>query len=229
MNESLIKNFPKAVFFDWDNTLVDTCLLSFQGINKALQELGNVPMEWDAFLNAPSLGVRSFFQQILTSEKAIIAEQIFHETLVREHLTCLAPIPGAKNLLRFLESQRIPMGVVSNKHGDILRKEIQHLGWEKYFSQIVGSYDTPEDKPSPTPLLFALDNHSLTPGPDVWFIGDSSVDMDCAKLANCTPVSVGAQADKHHFEIIRAKNCLGVYQLLSSLVKDKESIIFNNM
>ena len=50
--------------------------------------------------------------------------------------------------------------------------------------------DAPEDKPSPIPVSMALEGSGIAPGADVWFVGDTSIDMECAHNARCVPVLV---------------------------------------
>ena len=49
-----------------------------------------------------------------------------------------------------------PQGVVSNKAGAFLRREVTYLGWNRFFGPVVGAGDAVADKPAPAPLLLAL-------------------------------------------------------------------------
>jgi phosphoglycolate phosphatase len=88
------------------------------------------------------------------------------------------------------------MGVVSNKKGVNLRKEVQHIGWGKYFDKVVGADDTPRDKPFPDPVIAALEGSGIAAGPDVWFIGDSAIDMQTAHATGCVPMWYGELPEK---------------------------------
>ncbi len=87
--------------------------------------------------------------------------------------------------------------VVSNKKGPNLRQEIEHLGWTAFFDTIVGSDDAPRDKPHADPVLLAFEKSHLKPGPNVWFIGDSEIDLECAATTGCTAILYGESA-RHH-------------------------------
>jgi phosphoglycolate phosphatase len=93
-------------------------------------------------------------------------------------------------LISSLAGKGIWLGVVSNKQGDHLRQEAHHLGWDRYFGRIVGATDAPRDKPAPDPVNLALEGSGLAPGSDVWFVGDTSIDMECARNSGCVPVLV---------------------------------------
>jgi phosphoglycolate phosphatase len=80
------------------------------------------------------------------------------------------------------------LAVVSNKRGDLLRREAEALGWQKHFRRLVGATDAALDKPAVEAVHLALDGSGLAAGPEVWFVGDTDVDMVCAHNAGCVPV-----------------------------------------
>jgi phosphoglycolate phosphatase len=83
------------------------------------------------------------------------------------------------------------LGVVSNKRGDLLRREAAHLGWDRHFGRLVGAGDAPQDKPAVAPVDMALEGSGIERGPLVWFVGDSPLDIDCARNAGCVAVLLG--------------------------------------
>ena len=80
------------------------------------------------------------------------------------------------------------LGVVSNKKGSILRREAAHLGWEPWFGRLVGAEDAAEDKPARAAVDLALEDSGLAAGPEIWFVGDTDIDMACAHAAGCTAI-----------------------------------------
>lgn len=100
-------------------------------------------------------------------------------------------ISGAEPLLDFLQSKSIYLALVSNEHGDILREEVQNMRWEKYFSRVVGAGDAAESKPSAAPVKLALEGSGISPGEEVWFVGDSNIDMECAHNSQLISVLYG--------------------------------------
>ena len=77
------------------------------------------------------------------------------------------------------------MGIISNKDGNLLRKECKSLGWNKYFKIIIGANDAKEDKPSKYPFLLALKKISKKPSKKIWYVGDSDIDIIFAKRMEC--------------------------------------------
>lgn len=209
---------PKAILFDWDNTLVDTYRTSFRGLNEVLQHFKKPPLVWESFVTEPALSERGFFQKLFpTPEEFSEASTLFRQLMAQHRLQKDALFPGVPELITWIHNQGIPSGVVSNKNGDVLRTEIQHLGLAPYFRCAVGSYDTPEDKPHPLPLLHALTQIPMEAGHHVWFVGDSIVDVLCAQKADCVPVTVRFQVPPP-CPVIQTRDCLHVHELLKSLV-----------
>src|SRR5208337_4258189 len=84
-----------------------------------------------------------------------------------------------------------PQGVVSNKAGAFLRREVTHLGWDGFFGSVVGAGDAGADKPHPAPLLLALRRLARAASGTVWYMGDTALDMQAARAAGVTAVLIG--------------------------------------
>jgi phosphoglycolate phosphatase len=180
---------PRAVLFDWDHTLVDNWDAIRAALNFTLVSFGQ--QEWSVEETRARIkaSLRDSFP-LLFGERWEAARTVFLDHFAANHLEVLKPLPGAADLLAHLAGQGIYMGIVSNKRGPTLRLEAAHLGWDRYFGRIIGAEDAPEDKPSPIPVSMALEGSGIAPGADVWFVGDTSIDMECAHNAGCLPVLV---------------------------------------
>ena len=60
--------------------------------------------------------------------------------------------------------------------------------FEHYFEKILGASDTKFDKPNRAPVDLILTAINIGTGPEVWFVGDTDIDMECAYNSKCTPV-----------------------------------------
>ena len=207
---------PLSLVFDWDNTLVDTWLTCYEAMNQTLTSYGHAPYTPERFSTQPHRSLRESFPEIF-KEKAQDAERFFYTLIHGNHLDTLRPLPGAEKLLQWAVRQGIYLAIVSNKAGDLLRKEVAYLGWSAYFQKIIGSYDTHEDKPSHIPLWAALEKGPSEPGHGVWFAGDSCVDIQCAKNGGCVPVAMGEHAAKPQDAVVWGRDCIHLHQLLLSL------------
>jgi phosphoglycolate phosphatase len=121
------------------------------------------------------------------------ARDVFHRRFHERHLDTLCHLPGAPELLGELAASGIYLAVVSNKNGTVLRREAEHLGWTGHFGRIVGASDAARDKPAGDPVLMALEKSGLSPGPEVWFVGDAGIDMECAHGTGCLPVLISSE------------------------------------
>ena len=92
--------------------------------------------------------------------------------------------------LKIIKEKRIACGIISNKDGNLLRKEINKLGWKKYFNVLVGANEAKKDKPSKFPLLLALKKISLKPNKNIWYVGDNDIDVEFAKKNNCSSIFI---------------------------------------
>lgn len=180
-------NYPKAILFDWDNTLVDTWGCICDATNAALRYMGRPEWSLDETKLRVAASLRDSFPGLF-GDRWQEARDVFYASFKANHLKSLAPLPGAQAMLEHLSGQGIYLGVVSNKTGDLLRLEADHLGWTGYFGRLVGASDAEADKPSDAPLRLALKGTGIAPGPEVWMVGDTGVDLECAGRAGCLPI-----------------------------------------
>ncbi len=185
---------PRAILFDWDNTLVDNWETILEAMNTALAAMGHSPWSLEESRQRIRHSLRDGFPAVF-GERWEEARKIFYQHFTETHLGALRPMPGADALLERLAQTDIYAGVVSNKRGDLLRQEADHLDWSGYFGRLVGANDATEDKPAIAPVELALDGSGIARGREVWFVGDNDVDMACARAAGCFAVLVGAAED----------------------------------
>ena len=183
---------PRAVIFDWDNTLVDTWPTIVECYHDTFTTLGLTPWTAEEVQVRAHGSLRDFFP-VLFGERWEEARDVFYGTFTACHLETLRPLDGAAELLRGLVARDIYLAIVSNKMGPALRTEVGHLGWGSLFGKVVGATDAPRDKPAPDPVTIALSGAGLRPGDAVWFVGDTVADLQCAHATGCLPVLVRAE------------------------------------
>ncbi len=184
---------PRALLFDWDNTLVDTWGVIHYALKVTFEAMGMEPWTLEQARQRVRQSARDAFPKLFGA-RAEEATEIFYGSYEKSHLAKLAEAPGAGAMLRRLaDAEDLYLGVVSNKRGDLLRREAEHLGWAAFFGGIVGATDAPRDKPAPDAVDMALAGSGIRPGKEVWFVGDTDIDMVCAVNSGCLPVLVRAQ------------------------------------
>jgi phosphoglycolate phosphatase len=178
---------PRAILFDWDNTLVDSWATIHEALNFLMRAMDKPEWSLADTKEKVRLSLREAFP-LHFGDRWEEARDIYLERFRTIHLDRLTPLPGREALLRDLAEQGIFLGVVSNKTGELLRREVARLGWSGYFGSIVGAGDAPADKPACEPVHLALAASGVPPGPDVWFVGDTAVDIECARNSGCLGV-----------------------------------------
>jgi phosphoglycolate phosphatase len=178
---------PLAVVLDWDNTLVDTWEVIREALNRTLTRYGLDSWTAEQAKARVRRSMRESFP-VLFGTAWQEAGDHFIAAYADLHLERLQALPGAEEALRTLAAARIPAAVVSNKTGPLLREEARHLGWEGLLRAIIGAGDTSRDKPAAEPVAAALGSCGVDPGPHVWLIGDTDVDLECAASSGCTGV-----------------------------------------
>lgn len=178
---------PRAIIFDWDNTLVDSWLCIQAAMNTTLRAMDHDEWDLEETKRRVALSLRDSFPDLF-GPRWQEARDVFYRAFSDIHLDYLAPLPGAAEMLQGLAELGLTLGVVSNKNGRFLRQEVRQLGWDGLFHRLVGATDASEDKPSAVPVRMCLDGAGVSAGPEVWFVGDSPIDMECAHNSGCVPI-----------------------------------------
>ncbi|MGH6953192.1 MAG: HAD family hydrolase [Alphaproteobacteria bacterium] len=184
---------PRAVLFDWDSTLVDNWGAIRDALNAALVAMGHKPWTHDETRRRVRESLRDSFPTMF-GERWPEARRVFYRAFEEGHLASLQPLPGAEPLLAALSEAGVYLGVVSNKRGDLLRREASHLGWSGLFGRLVGAGDAEADKPAAAPVALALAPSGIAGGREVWMVGDAAIDVECARNAGCLALVVGDPA-----------------------------------
>ncbi len=215
-------NNYKAVIFDWDGTLVDTCGLILDAHNH-VRKYYDLPL-WtmDDFLGQASKSAREYYPEIY-GDKAEEAQVVLYEFVAEHHLKYLKAMPHVVELCDTIKAQNIPMALVSNKRHDFLHKEVDVMGWRAYFSSIIGAGHAAKDKPAIDPLLMAMAKISADlKAADILYIGDTETDLLTAQNAGAPSVFI--QSDQPRPDLIEkyAPNYafLSVSELLEAVTND---------
>jgi phosphoglycolate phosphatase len=195
---------PQAVLFDWDDTLIDSGKIIQLVRKKMLANMGAPADYFETSGVDPNLAARDSLP-LLFGKKWPQALEFYRSCYEKHHLDNLSLLSGAKEVLDFLRTNSIYMSLVSNKLGSTLRKEVLYLGLSNYFTKIIGSLDLAVDKPDKQVVFAALAASGIAAGKQVFFIGDSLVDMECAKNAGCLGVLLNHQA-KHVSKKVKIVN-----------------------
>lgn len=175
--------------FDFDGTLFDTLESSIYVFEEAYKHIGikvnhdevlgytrePIPNSYKRLVGSME-GYPSFIKDIddlVHSQKVVDMTEIYSETA---------------EILKFLKANKKIVGIVtsnSKKHViDVLNK----FGLTSYFDVIVGNKEAPNPKPSPEPILKALELLGEHNKEKVVYIGDALNDAIAATNAGVTPI-----------------------------------------
>jgi phosphoglycolate phosphatase len=183
---------PRALLFDWDNTLVDSWDTIHAALVVTFEAMGHEPWSMAETKLRVARSLRDSFPALF-GERWEEARKLYLDTFTATHLERLQPIEGAEALLTELAAAGFYLGVVSNKTGRVLRREADHLDWTRHFRRLVGAGDATVDKPMAAPVLLALEGSGISCA-ETWYVGDTALDLECAKNAGCVGVLLGARA-----------------------------------
>jgi len=178
---------PKAILFDWDNTLVDSWGIIHKSLEHTFEQMGKEAWSLDEVKQFVGGSLREHFPKLF-GDKWEEAGKHYINYYRSNNLAHISPLQGALQTVQLAQNIAPHTAVVSNKTGVTLRQEVAHIGWDKYFNNIVGAGDVARDKPSPDQILHVLKQANITPSKDVYMIGDSIVDIQAAKAAGISSI-----------------------------------------
>jgi phosphoglycolate phosphatase len=209
---------PKAVIFDWDNTLIDSWPMIHGAINSTMNVMGQKPWSLKRVKSDTHASMKEYFPKIF-GNRWQEAGDVYVDSYKKNHLDHLCLLPNALELINFLQKQNILLFVVSNKAGNTLRAEAKKLNIDNKFFSTIGAGDAYYDKPNKAPVELALEGSDIDPEKDlVWFIGDTATDIECGINSNCQPILYGQGLDALPKDLIKRQ----------SIAKGKEILSFNN-
>ena len=157
---------PEAIIFDWDSTLVDNWQSIANALNATLIQMGKAPWTVTQVRQNSKNSAREAFPRLF-GDQWEDALSFFYKAFRELHLTGIQPLAGAENLLQFLKEEGIYSGIISNKNGTFLRKEIKKLDCDKYFDNVLGATDLDVDKPSKEIIYSLLKETQIPPSKSV--------------------------------------------------------------
>jgi N-acetyl-D-muramate 6-phosphate phosphatase len=185
--------FPSAILFDFDGTLVDSAPDLVHSINDLRVELNLSSLPFETLRPFATYGARSLLKASLdlTPESpeyeerrkrfiAIYAERKLHKTYLFD---------GALEMLIAIERAGVAWGIVTNKNSRLAEPMIDELLRERAFNPavVVCGDTTPTPKPHPAPLLLAAETINAEPQ-NCWFVGDGESDIKASLAAGMAPI-----------------------------------------
>ncbi|WP_072682629.1 HAD family hydrolase [Arcobacter sp. LA11] len=183
----------KALIFDLDGTLIDSLTDIALCANKVLKEF-NLPThsieDYKTFVGGgadiliknctPTNSSKELRQEVLEQFKIVYDQNLQGNT---------KPYDGVYELLEILKNKNYKLGVLSNKPHKFTLKYIEQFFSFYNISEPHGQKEEIPKKPNPIGAINIAKSFNL-PSENIYFIGDSDVDMQTAKNAGMIAVGV---------------------------------------
>ncbi len=205
-NNIIIDNLhkPEVILFDWQNTLASTIDALYNAMNSTLLRLKPVVglrdnelakyvlknhklpdyIKEEKKLSRTDLFHTIFADEIARENTHNIFNECYHEHFKDVH----ALGDEIEPMLKKLKESGIKIGIVTNRAREFIDHELDAMGWSNIFNVVVAVGDGYDKKPSPEPLLGALDKINQPSGKHIWFIGDSKSDIQCGVRSGSTAI-----------------------------------------
>ena len=175
----------KALVWDLDGTLLNTIDDLAGSVNFALTKYNLPTKTVSEVKKAVGNGVNKLIERCIQNGQANInfvqILQAFKEHYSQNSAVKTAPYPQINETLKELKTRGFKLAVVSNKFESAV-KELCQKYFPNTFDVIIG--ETPQIKRKPAPdMLFAALKKLQVQAEEIYFIGDSEVDVQTARNA----------------------------------------------
>lgn len=180
----------KLLMFDLDGTLVDTRRDITNALNYALQSYRRKQITVEDTTAMIGEGITRLIEKVLGEDQRASRDAVIGNFLgyYAEHLTNYSAVfPSVRETLEALGGYK--KAVISNKREGLSPRLLEALDLAKYFDLVVGSDTTPHRKPSPVPVIYALEKMKVPPH-EAAMVGDSNFDIEAGKDAGVTTIAV---------------------------------------
>jgi phosphoglycolate phosphatase len=185
------RNFPRAVLFDLDGTLLDSAPDLLAAANALLAERGRDALTLQQLRPVVSKGSRAMLA-VGFPELSAVARDALIPAFLRHYAVLIGrhsqPFDGVAALLQRLDDAGCVWGIVTNKPEYLAQAILPQLGWERRCAVLIGGDTLPERKPHPMPLQVAAQRIGVPPA-QIAYVGDDERDILAARAAGMASVA----------------------------------------
>lgn len=172
----------KAFIWDLDGTLLDSYGIIVSSLRKTYQEYGIPVDEEDVYRHVIRYSVNSFIRNM--EEKTGVPFAVMkdrYSELTAEQIDNIPAMPHAREILEWLSERGVENYVFTHR-GTSTERVLKNLGLYDFFLEIITSQEGFPRKPEPDALRYLLEKYGLD-RETTFYIGDRTLDMECAKNA----------------------------------------------
>jgi phosphoglycolate phosphatase len=208
-----------TILFDLDGTLIDSTEAILESFHRSF-DIFDLPHPQDKSITSlighpldvmyRSLGVD---EDMVTD---IVAAYKAHYREISTAKTQL--LPFAKEAVELAGTHAV-LGIVTTKTARYSKVLMEHFDLMRYFDVLIGREDVQNPKPHPEPILKAIDFLNVSKD-TCWMIGDTRMDLICAKDAGVQSVGVVSEYEskeelQKHTNIIKNNSLEAVRTILA--------------
>ena len=195
-NDRASGNFPLAIVWDLDGTLVESAQDLATALNTLLIEHDQHTHAVEKVRPMIGAGVAKLIERGFR-ESGVTLDEARRDAMVPRFMeiyrACATEnthlVPHAREVLEHFYHAGVPQGLCTNKPLDVTRQILHALDISGFFGSVIGGDTTPAKKPSSLPLLTCLEELGVSPHEAV-MIGDSGADVGAARAADVAVILV---------------------------------------
>ena len=190
--------YPRAVLFDLDGTVLDNSSIIVDAYYTGMIKLGYDPKPREFIKSLLGKSTFTIGRALgLQEDQLPFIDQHFFEFFGQQAMDPThVPVvyPGVENLLAFFHKYNIPIGICTSNRALYAKSLMNKANLSNFITTFVGEEDVNEKKPSPEPLFLTLNRLGFTKDQtkdnSLWYIGDSSSDIEAASKAGMLSFAV---------------------------------------
>lgn len=179
------------IIFDLDGTLLDTLDDLSASMNRTLEYFNLSTHPVDSYRLFVGNGLKKLVERAIPDNEprfdAIF--EMFLDDYSKHYLVDSKPYPYVMDALKELNKRGIPIAICTNKKQEFTDNIVNSVFSEIRFESVMGDTFDGFHKPNPQKPLAIAEIFGTDPK-SIYFVGDSSVDMDTARNATMIPVGV---------------------------------------
>lgn len=178
-----------CIIFDMDGTLTQTNQLIYDSFNHVAEKYINkrlTPKEIVALFGPPE---KEAVENMIGSQHIDPAMESYYRFYRSEHSRLASVYPGVMEMLAFLRSKGVLIGLFTGKGRRTTDISLQEFGLSEYFDVTITGDDVDQFKPSGNGIRKILERFSLDPS-HVLMVGDAVADFKAARESGVDIASV---------------------------------------
>jgi len=176
----------RVLLFDLDGTLLDSLSAHFHVYERVFAALG-MPLDKDSYQQNYSPNWYALYERMrVPRDRWPEADQLWLKYYAQE---APGPRPGADHILAAVKASNRALGLVTSGERSRVERDLSRVGWQGLFDVVVCGGDTPQRKPHPAPLLYALDRVQVHAG-EALYVGDTVEDVQMGRNAGTSTAAI---------------------------------------